>query len=75
MTPKPLSRAEQSKLDREKLSLFIRHIKHYKIMWGLSPDRMVFLSTWARVRRECHEQETGANGTTVLPFDCGGGAR
>lgn len=45
-TPLTLSRAEQSKLDREKLSLFIRHIKHYKAMWGLPPDKVAFRNAW-----------------------------
>ena len=46
MTPKPISRAEQSKLDREKLSLFIRHIKHYKAQWNLPPDKVAFRNAW-----------------------------
>lgn len=46
MTPKPLSRAEQSKLDREKLSLFIRHIKRYKAQWGMPPDKIAFRNAW-----------------------------
>ena len=46
MTPKPISRAEQSKLDREKLSLFIRHIKHYKAQWNLPPDKVAFRDAW-----------------------------
>jgi hypothetical protein len=46
MTPKPLSRAEQVRLDREKLSLFIRHIKHYKCVWGLPPDKVAFRNAW-----------------------------
>ena len=44
--PLTLSRAEQSKLDREKLSLFIRHIKRYKAQWGLPPDRIAFRDAW-----------------------------
>jgi hypothetical protein len=46
MTPKPLSRAEQSKLDREKLSLFIRHIKHYRTQWGIPEDKLAFRNAW-----------------------------
>ena len=46
MTPKPLSRAEQSKLDRERLSLFIRHIKHYRTQWGIPEDRIAFRNCW-----------------------------
>lgn len=41
-----LSRAEQAKLDREKLSLFVRHAKHYRAVWGMPLDKIAFRNCW-----------------------------
>ena len=42
----PLTKHEQLALDRERLAIFVREIKHYKTRWGIPPDRIAFRDAW-----------------------------
>ncbi len=41
-----LTKAEQLRLDRERLATFVREIKHYRAQWGMPPDKIAFRNAW-----------------------------
>ena len=54
-----LTRAEQSKLDREKLSLFVRHAKHYTTTWGVPLDKIAFRYCWMAAKSNVEVPQHG----------------
>ena len=54
-----LTRAEQSKLDREKLSLFVRHAKHYTTTWGVPLDKIAFRHCWMAAKSNVEVPQHG----------------
>lgn len=53
----PLTKQEQQKRDREKLSLFVRHVKHYRTTWGIAEDKFVFRNCWMMAKSNVQPPE------------------
>ena len=59
----PLTKQEQLALDRERLAIFVREIKHYRCVWGVPPDRIAFRDAWKATQLQtfCLHQPEGVS--------------